>query len=310
MNKQEKVSIIVPLYNVEKYVEQCLKTLINQSYNNYEIILIDDGSTDDTLKICEKFKSNSKIKLLTQKNQGVSKTRNRGIIESNGKYVMFVDSDDLVDRDYVKDLVECLEKNDVDVAICDYTYEENAIGKRTEGDDYETKTMDVYNDIIMSQLKNGYVWNKIFKIDVVKENNIFFPENITVWEDMYFLLKYLKSTENAYILHKNLYYYRERENSVIRTNETIKKSEDKLSILNKIISENNFKEDYLMEIEKIYAKTLLRYLIICKRQRKIISKQEKKYYLDKVSELKKKNHIKFNIKEKIKFYYLKLENIF
>lgn len=115
------ISVVVPIYNVERYLEKCIDSIINQSFEHLEIILVNDGSTDHSLEICEKYKAQDKrIKVLDKKNGGLSDARNAGIEESMGEFITFVDSDDFIDRDMIKYLYHLIKQNDADISICQY----------------------------------------------------------------------------------------------------------------------------------------------------------------------------------------------
>ena len=131
--KEELVSIIVPIYNVEKYLEQCVISLINQSYKNIEIILINDGSTDNSIDIMNKYKKlDGRVKCYCKVNGGLSDARNYGISVSKGKYIVFVDSDDYVEKDYISILYNLIIENNVKISQC-------GINKV-----YENKVLDIY----------------------------------------------------------------------------------------------------------------------------------------------------------------------
>lgn len=117
----KKVSVIVPVYNVGKYINQCIQSLIDQVYKNLEIILIDDGSTDESLDICQKFaKQDNRVKVYYQKNSGLSSARNYGLSLSHGDYIVFVDGDDFVNANYIQHLVDTISKYDADIAVTSY----------------------------------------------------------------------------------------------------------------------------------------------------------------------------------------------
>ena len=119
--KDRLVSIIVPVYNVEKYLSKCIEILINQTYTNIEILLINDGSTDNSKKICEQFKEkDSRIKLINKENGGLSDARNKGLQEAIGKYIAFVDSDDYVEKNYIETLYSLITKFNSEIAIADF----------------------------------------------------------------------------------------------------------------------------------------------------------------------------------------------
>ena len=116
--ENKKISVVVPVYNVEDYIENNIKSLLNQTYKNFEIIYIDDGSTDNSLNILNMFKKiDSRIKVIHQENSGVSHSRNVGIEYSNGEYITFIDADDFVDNDYLEYLLNLISKNHSDMAI-------------------------------------------------------------------------------------------------------------------------------------------------------------------------------------------------
>ena len=117
-----KVSVIIPVYNSEKYIEKCINSVLEQDYQEFELILINDGSKDGSLKILERYKEKykEKIVLVNQENCGVSKTRNNAIQIANGEYIMFMDNDDFIDKDYIKTYIEEIEKEDLDVVIGGY----------------------------------------------------------------------------------------------------------------------------------------------------------------------------------------------
>ena len=120
MNKP-LISVVVPVYNVEQYLKKCLDSIIKQKYNNLEIIIVNDGSTDNSQKICQEYvKKDKRIKLITQKNQGLSAARNTGIDNAHGKYISFVDSDDYLDLEFINELYNTIIENKSDISACDF----------------------------------------------------------------------------------------------------------------------------------------------------------------------------------------------
>lgn len=212
------VSVIVPAYNTEKYIEKCLYSLKRQTYNNIEVILIDDGSTDGTAHICEKYKSeDARFHFIKKINTGVSDTRNIGIQKSEGKYVVFVDSDDYVEREYIETLVKGIEFYSVQMACVEY---------KIVCDGIETIHQNMEKDVFLNAgsainlLANkdafqGYLWNKIFVKDIICNNNIMFDRNIKIWEDMLFCLKYLTCISKVAYLHPAVYCYVQRDESAM-----------------------------------------------------------------------------------------------
>jgi glycosyltransferase involved in cell wall biosynthesis len=171
-----KLSIIVPVYNAEKFLDKCLESLKNQTIKDIEIILVNDGSTDNSLEICNKYAQNdSRIKVLTQKNSGQSKARNVGIDNSNGEYIAFTDSDDWVDLDYYEKLVESCEKHDAEIACA------SIIRERKNTRKYRvkyTETLDVTDEqekIDVARVPNMcYVFNKVYKKSLLERLNLRF----------------------------------------------------------------------------------------------------------------------------------------
>ena len=119
--KNPVISIIVPVYNVEKYLDRCIQSILVQSFKKFELVLINDGSTDNSLKICQKYREeDNRIVLISQPNKGLSAARNTGLENIHGEYVCFIDSDDFVEKNYLRSLYNNLEKNKADISICEY----------------------------------------------------------------------------------------------------------------------------------------------------------------------------------------------
>ncbi len=204
----KKISIVVPVYNGEKYISKCLDSLINQSYKNIEIIIINDGSSDNTEKICNKYKEiDSRIKVISIENGGVSKARNIGIENATGQFLMFCDSDDYVAKDWCKLLLENYKENNL--IVCDYY---NVIDNEVKEFDYERPKVDsVINKADFLKLRLYGInapWNKIYYLEVIKNNNIRFDENISLGEDLRFNIRYLDAISgNINFIKTKLYFY-------------------------------------------------------------------------------------------------------
>lgn len=204
----KKISIVVPVYNGEKYISKCLDSLINQSYKNIEIIIINDGSNDNTEKICNKYKEiDSRIKVISIENGGVSKARNIGIENATGQFLMFCDSDDYVAKDWCKLLLENYKENNL--ILCDYY---NVIDNEVKEFDYERPKVDsVISKANFFKLKLYGInvpWNKIYSLEIIKNNNIRFDEEISLGEDLRFNIKYLDAISgNINFIKERLYFY-------------------------------------------------------------------------------------------------------
>lgn len=197
---ESQISIIVPIYNTGMYLERCIKTILNQSYNNIELILINDGSTDCSGSICDKISSEDKrVKVIHTENNGLSKARNIGIAHSTGSYISFVDSDDYVHEDIYKDMIRVAETTNVDLVYCNYI--EGCLDKYVF-EKYKDLRFDIVNSSKILEL--GYkkeslkylvVWNKLFKKKIIKDIN--FDEDIKMGEDHIFCNKVYNEVNNV-----------------------------------------------------------------------------------------------------------------
>lgn len=235
----ELISVIVPVYNVEKFFDACIKSILSQSYSNIEIILVDDGSTDSSGALCNEYaKSDSRIRVIHQKNQGLSGARNTGMSVAKGDYFCFVDSDDGMHRDFIKILYNCLKENESDIAVCNYV---KFSGDMPADNDLVTDTYAVWSDIeaINEMCITGrlipVVWNKIYKRELFE--NISFPVG-KIHEDEFVTPQIIAKITSLPICDAELYYYRQRDDSItgsknrrdIRHLVTIKAYENKCRI--------------------------------------------------------------------------------
>lgn len=210
-------SIVIPIYNADEYLSECLESITAQSRNNYELLLINDGSTDNTLSIITEFaKKRKNVKIINQTNAGVSAARNTGIRNATGKYLLFVDADDhLNDRDTLKYLEAVADK--ADSVFFDFT-----TGKRRTSNE-ETRLYsekDTLAAFLFRFIKNEQLnppWNKLYKRKIVIENNLYFADDIKIGEDLLFNINYLRHCNSLYFLAKPLYFYRtDNDNSATK----------------------------------------------------------------------------------------------
>jgi glycosyltransferase involved in cell wall biosynthesis len=206
--KEELISIIVPVYNVEAYIEQCLDSLLNQTYRNLEIILIDDGSTDNSGKICEAYeKKDYRIKYFYQTNMGVGAARNKGIDFAAGKYIGFVDPDDYCDLEMFRKLYSLIKKYKVTIACClrnDMNNDDINLG----GYIFQEKERVCTKAEVLNRYTQTMDWsvcNKLYSREVIRKNR--FPE-INFGEDFFTVFKWLYSADKIVYLQEGLYYYR------------------------------------------------------------------------------------------------------
>lgn len=206
------ISVIVPVYNVSQYLVGCLNSLAQQKDNNYEIILIDDGSTDNSYNICEEFcREHANFLLLHKSNGGVSSARNLGIKKSHGRFVCFVDSDDCVGPNYISDLRREM-NGDVDFVLSKFHFVDGDI-TTTPISVQKVGKVDILfekDSIISCQAPYG----KLFKRDIIIDKSIFFDENVSYGEDRLFVYSYLLSINNVAISPNINYYYIRRPGSL------------------------------------------------------------------------------------------------
>lgn len=214
--KEPLISIIMPVYNAEKRLTISIKSILNQSYKNLELILINDGSTDASKEICQLFaESDTRVKVINQKNSGVSIARNRGIDESTGTYISFIDSDDFIEENaYEFVMGEFIEKQ-VDVIMFGMSFDYYNRDKFVESRDMsidkplyikkqniEKTFFDLYEKNYLSS-----VWNKVIKSSIIKENNIRFDKDMAILEDFAYVLEILSYTHDLVALNQVFYRY-------------------------------------------------------------------------------------------------------
>ena len=164
------VSIIIPVFNVEKYVEKSILSCLNQIYKNVEIILIYDGSTDNSLKIIQKFKSNEKVKIISKKNGVVSSARNLGLKKCHGKFIYFIDSDDRIDKNAISELVKKI--GNYSLVVCEYSkVDNNKLVYVKYNLDHDVTKKEFYSNILSEDKFGGYLWNKLYNAKVLKDSD-------------------------------------------------------------------------------------------------------------------------------------------
>ena len=207
------ISIIVPIYNSEKYLERCIKSIISQTYNNIEIILVNDGSKDSSLLICKEFeKKDNRIIIIDLPNKGVSHARNQGTSIANGVYIQYIDSDDFVDNIYIETLCSTLQNKNVELVVCaiesfdikgnkfdEWKVKENRL-------DFNNINKTLFLELIQKFLLFGPV-NKLYKKEIITNNSILFDTSLSYGEDLLFNLEYFKHIDSLAITDKIAYKY-------------------------------------------------------------------------------------------------------
>lgn len=259
-----KVSVIVPVYNVEQYIRKCLDSLVNQTLKNIEIILVDDGSKDSSARIISEYSEKySNVKYYKKENGGLSDARNYGMKYATGKYIAFIDSDDYVDVNLYKKMYEKAEKDDSDMVECNFYWVYPNKTKADIGEKYSGK-----NEMI--EKARVLAWNKLYKKEILDEAKLQFPKGLR-YEDVEFFYKLVPYLERVSFVKEPLIYYVQRENSLVNTlNE---KARDIFEVLDNVISyykEKKIYEKYKEALEFTYAR-----LLLCSSFKRITKIQDK-----------------------------------
>lgn len=252
-----RASIIVPTYNSEKYLSECLESILSQTYHDYECIVIDDYSNDSTISIIENFhKRDSRIKFYQKKvNSGVSDSRNLGIKKANGEYLFFVDSDDFLESNYVEKLLAEQENHKSSLIISNYKIIYDADKNKTFT---HTNYVSQQKDYSLL-LENGYLWNKIFLKSIILNNNLQM-KNYKRREDLLFLAEYSFYVQDFHFISDSLYFYRKHNYSSSKKidREIIDSFLVSKELYNLEIDNSMFKKKVIAEIHSSYAIYLLK----------------------------------------------------
>ena len=262
MNKC-KLSIIVPVYGVEKYIDKCLNSLVKQSLKEIEVIVVNDGTKDKSQKIIDTYvkKYPDKIKSYIKENGGQGSARNYGLKKTTGEYIGYVDSDDFVEKDMYKKLYNKAKENNYDIVVC---------GNYNVSEDYQNKNIDAFINNYNTDLENIFfgkmaVWNKIYKRDILIKNKLEFKEKVW-YEDLAFTLKAIMNSNTFAFIDEPLYDYLIREGSTMN-NSNVQRNLEILDAFNDILSyiKHNKKEEYFSKIEflaidHIYISAIVRVL--------------------------------------------------
>lgn len=226
----ELVSVVIPIYNVEKYLCQCVDSVLAQSYTNIEVILVDDGATDSCPQICDDYeKKDVRVKVIHKRNGGLSDARNAGLRIALGEYICFFDSDDVVHNDIIAELYRACTENKADISTCFF---ERFTEERSGNNENKIQNQDCTGKELISRIYNGQgekiafvAWNKLYKKDLFEKHNILYPVG-KHHEDTYTTYKLLYYAKSVCIVPKELYYYRVRQGSIMNSVFSLKRLED------------------------------------------------------------------------------------
>lgn len=308
------ISIIVPVYNVEKYISKCIDSVINQTYINWELILINDGSKDNSGIICDEYAAKDKrIRVIHKNNGGVSRARNSGIELAKGEYICFIDSDDWIEQTYLSDFR-------INEFKCDFYFSGalyDTYGKVYSYKKYNEKfcrsKYEIRNDFFdQDLLSNGYPWGKLYRTQIIRENNLRFNENLTINEDHIFVFQYFLHINSLYITNAAGYHYTVFDNSgrklsgKINSYTELKTASEHFNI---IIDELKSKWDISDDKYNI----LYNSFVMSKRfsaLRSLVLLKEKKYFKEELYFWENNSYITNNRKDKIILFIIQSKYIY
>lgn len=283
------ISIILPAYNAERYITECIDSVLNQTFQNWELIIVDDGSTDKTESIAEEYSTkNSKIKYYRITNGGVSNARNFGLSKAGGEYVFFLDADDFLEKGCLENAIKASTENNADIVVlAHYEFDEmNNICKKNEKFT-ETELLsdgEIERTFLMTDKIGWEVWGKLYSREIL--DNILFEKDLRIAEDAVFLCTALTKSEHVLLLKEYGYYYRMNVGSVMAQSFN-EKNMDILKAISKM--EQLVKDSYPFEAEAFKMKY---YIWFLRRYNIKISQKEKNKYINEIKTVKK------NISEK------------
>ncbi|WP_299231491.1 glycosyltransferase [uncultured Bacteroides sp.] len=244
-----KVSIIVPVFNLELYLHRCLDSLIHQTYNNIEIIVVNDGSKDKSISIINKYAEQDKrFIVIDKKNEGVSVARNEGINKANGKYIMFVDGDDWIDCDMIEKLVETAEKTQSDFVGAGFIFEDLENNKKRCSPDGFTQVLFEGKEILKNYLVGNYIWSSvwggIYLLETIVKNNIYFAPEIKYAEDVFFTINFMAFAKKIIVREEHFYHVLVRASSVTRNSIHELDKKKKRPNVEEFLKKNNLWDEY------------------------------------------------------------------
>ena len=258
-DKMKKVSIIVPVYNAQNSIGRCIESILNQDYENIELIAVNDGSKDNSGKILDEYAAkDSRMIVIHKTNSGVSDTRNIAIARASGTYLQFLDADDYIPVDSTKSMVRALEENNVDLVVSDFyrVVKDNLSLKGSIVND-KILTRNEYASLMAespSDYYYGVLWNKLYKASIIKDNAMVMDKDLSFCEDFIFNLEYLMHCSSIYPLQVPVYYYVKTEGSLVSKNISLSKLYNAKtnvfkyydSFFKEILSEKEYARDRLL----------------------------------------------------------------
>lgn len=308
----ELVSVVVPIYNVEQYLDRCIQSIQSQTYENLEIVLVDDGSPDNCGKICDQYASkDQRIRVIHKENGGLSDARNAGVKIVTGKYLLFIDSDDFVAEDLVQKTVESAELNHSDIVLFDYqrlesndTIEVCSISGIPENQSF---SLEDYPEVLFKSIS---AWNKLFSREFYMNSEIQFPVGY-YYEDLGSSPKYLFAAKRITYVKEPFYNYVIREGSIMSAAKEEKNYHDRCKMIEAVKAYYRQKEAYDKYIKELEFLTLFHAYFIPAKE--ILFRKGDKSYIDKFKDFVRKQYPQYSHnkylkdmskKEKLQFYMI------
>lgn len=243
MNIEPKISVIVPVYNVEKYLNRCIDSILAQTFKDFEVLLIDDGSTDQSGKICDEYaEKDERVRVFHKKNGGVASARQLGTEKARGEYSIHTDGDDWIEAMMLEQMYNAITNNKSDILIADFFIDAKGKSKYTEQQSISMKPLDVLRNILCGQLM-GCLWNKLIRHSLYKTYDIYFIENINYYEDVLVLAQLLQNDIKITFLHEAFYHYDQTNTQSITrhyTRSTYVMNMQYIEVLRKMLSDRIF----------------------------------------------------------------------
>lgn len=289
-------SVIIPCYNVENYIARTINSVLEQTFNDFEIILVNDGSVDNTGKILDEYlKKDTRIKVIHQKNRGVSEARNTGIREAKGKYIYFLDGDDYVSTSYFEDMSKIILKNNLEIIISPYYIEKNNkkfllisnIKEKYYNRDF------ILKNLFTRKICKAAIGTSLIKKEIIVKNNIFFNEKLSYSEDYHFIIRIFFKAKNFYYTNKPYFTYVQREGSAINSKLNLKRLDTLKALIdlenNLNIENKNLKNYFYL----FYAINFIGNINVLSKQ-KDLKKESRNLYLKELNlYMKRLNNLKF-----------------
>lgn len=298
MTVSEKVSVIIPVYNGENYIARCIDSIINQTYRDIEIIIVDDGSKDETNQICKRYADrDNRITVYRKENEGVSAARNYGLQKAVGRYIQFVDADDYVKKNTTDSLYKKMRQENAGMVVCSYM---RLIGRFIIPSDFlELSGNYTAKEYLIHTLKDpghhyyGVVWNKLYRNDIIKKHKIQFRSDVTLGEDFIFNLEYMQYVNKISVILSHLYYYnnvngnslsRQNKKNITICREELFNREKIYGCYKEVFQKNLLYEAYQQKMQDYWLKFYVRQLHYMSKLADGWSEEEKKVWLKEVTE--------------------------